>query len=142
MIFDLDRFKAVNDRYGHHVGDTLLRAVARAASQSLRPTDLFGRYGGEEFAVCLPDTGPEAALAAGERLRAAVAATTIVWNEQMIGVTASVGVSTSDIHRDAELDTLLNHADRAQYLAKRSGANRVRAHDPAAGSGSRPEGTR
>lgn len=135
VVFDLDRFKAVNDRYGHHAGDALLRAVARATSQSLRPTDLLGRYGGEEFAVCLPDTGPDEALAVGERLRAAVAATTIVRNAQMIGVTASVGVCTSDGRHDADLDTLLNYADGAQYQAKRCGGNQVRAQRPEAGTG-------
>ncbi len=128
VIFDLDSFKLVNDTHGHQAGDALLRAIAAAVAANLRPTDVLGRYGGEEFAVCLPDTGAGDALAAAERLRATVAATTITRNTKTVGVNASVGVSTTDPRRDVDLETLLHHADGAQYLAKRRGGNQVVAH--------------
>ncbi len=135
VIFDLDRFKLVNDTHGHQAGDALLRAIATAVAGNLRPTDLVGRYGGEEFAVCLPDTEANEALAAAERLRATVAATTITRNAKTVGVSASVGLCTSEARHDTDLDTLLHHADDALYQAKRSGGNQAKAHGPAAGTG-------
>ncbi len=120
-LLDLDGFKAVNDRHGHLVGDAVLVAAAAALRGAVRGEDVVGRFGGEEFMVLLPDTGEEAAAAAGERLRLAV--------ERMIvplpvPVTASVGWA---VMGDGEAtDDLVRRADEALYAAKEAGRNRVR----------------
>ncbi len=123
-IFDVDAFKAVNDAFGHHVGDEVLRAVAAATYGGVRASDLVGRYGGEEFAVALPDLEPGGAAAVGERLRAGVAALEVPVGAQVVRVTVSVGLAVgrgSDLH----LETLLVQADAAQYRAKQAGGDRV-----------------
>ncbi len=128
VVFDLDQFKRVNDTHGHLTGDALLRAIATAAAAKLRPTDLLGRYGGEEFAACLPGAGAQDARSAGERLRAAVAATTVEAHDgSAVGTTASVGACTVGAGTSADLETLLARADAAQYEAKRQGGDRVEA---------------
>jgi len=130
-IFDLDRFKLVNDRYGHVVGDRLLRAIAKTVAANLRPTDLFGRYGGEEFGVCLPDTTDEEASRVAQRVREAVAATTVPAGRAgdrdgaSVGVSASVGLCAIACGTDVDLETVLTRADDAQYEAKRQGGDRV-----------------
>jgi diguanylate cyclase (GGDEF)-like protein/PAS domain S-box-containing protein len=123
MLFDLDDFKHVNDSYGHQTGDELLRAIADTVTGSLRPGDLFGRHGGEEFAVCLPATGAADAGAAAERLRGAVAATVLTSAEALVAVTASVGVCTTSTSRRYGIEQLLACADAAQYAAKRGGGD-------------------
>ncbi len=129
VIFDLDRFKLVNDGYGHLVGDRLLRAVAKAVAANLRPTDLLGRYGGEEFGVCLPNTTGQAALRVAQRIREAVSATSVpsgsAGDRGGIGVTASVGVCAVARGVAADLEAVLTRADDAQYGAKRKGGDRV-----------------
>ena len=125
-IVDLDRFKSVNDRHGHLIGDRLLRRVARAVAQRLRPTDLVGRFGGEEFAVCLPSTDAYEARGVAERIRAAVRSTTVAADDgESVGVTASVGVYTATGAACERLETVLMRADEAQYTAKRAGGDRV-----------------
>ena len=109
IIADLDDFKAVNDRDGHASGDRLLAQVAAAWSGILRPTDTLARWGGDEFALVLPDCDPERALDVAERLRRALPP----------GQTFSAGVARLD--PDEELDRLVQRADAALYKAKRSG---------------------
>ena len=125
IVYDLDDFKAVNDSFGHQTGDAVLRTVARVARACLRPTDLLGRYGGEEFAACLPNTDSHAAKLVAERLRAAVDQTRTVRDGVPSEVTASVGACTLEAGTSARLDTLLGRADAAQYEAKRLGGDRV-----------------
>ncbi len=125
LMLDLDRFKALNDRYGHPAGDTALRAVAAVLKQELRTVDLPARLGGEEFGVLLPDTDERAALLAAERLRAAVAVCPIVHEDATLAVTASVGVACCPGHADTG-EGLLRAADRALYQAKRAGRNCTR----------------
>lgn len=128
VVFDVDQFKRVNDTHGHLTGDALLRAIAASVTATLRPTDLLGRYGGEEFAACLPGTSAEDARRAAERLRAAVAATTVAAHDGSdVGTTASVGVCTVRGGTSTDLETLLARADAAQYEAKRQGGDRVEA---------------
>lgn len=130
LLLDIDRFKAVNDTWGHPAGDEVLRAVAARIRDLVRPTDKAARYGGEEFAVLLPETGAEAALAIAERLRAGVAACAIaVAPGQTLTLTASVGVAAFPEHADAAL-ALIEVADRALYAAKQGGRNRVVAAQP------------
>ena len=123
VMLDIDKFKSVNDTYGHGVGDEVIREVAARVRASVRHSDVLGRYGGEEFAVVLPDhDGTAPALA--ERMRRAVADTPIPTAAGPLPVTISVGLTQLD-PADATLDQLLARADHALYGAKESGRNRV-----------------
>jgi diguanylate cyclase (GGDEF)-like protein len=134
VAFDLDRFKHINDTFGHAAGDAVLVGAAEAARSVLRITDLIGRLGGEEFAVLLPSTALGGAMEVAEKIRKAVGALRFTFGEQEAGIATSVGVAALDPStRDAE--TLLVHADKALYEAKNAGRNRVvayRAPAPAA----------
>lgn len=122
IMFDLDRFKSVNDRYGHYVGDEVLTAFCRLATSHLRPNELFGRIGGEEFASLLPDTGRRDALRLAERVRAAFEAAHHTVGEHRLSVTVSVGVAIAD-DSGLDLDAFLREADQALYRAKSAGGN-------------------
>jgi diguanylate cyclase (GGDEF)-like protein len=124
LLFDLDRFKSINDKFGHGAGDAVLIAFCQLATSQLRPTDLFGRIGGEEFAGLLPDTAQQDALWLAERLRAAFEATSRTVAERPLIVTVSVGVAISN-DASFDLSTLLDAADQALYCAKALGRNRV-----------------
>lgn len=125
MAFDVDRFKQVNDDFGHAVGDSVLAAVAQALKRGVREVDVVGRVGGEEFVVVAPETPGREAMAVAERLRRAVAervVTTPHGNE--VRVTVSCGVATlSDVHARSP-DELLGYADAALYRAKAHGRDR------------------
>jgi diguanylate cyclase (GGDEF)-like protein len=123
VMLDIDHFKLVNDQYGHHVGDQVIQAVARRLKATLRTDDRFGRYGGEEFALLLPDLAIHPADL-GERLRRAVAEEPVGTNGGPLPVTVSVGVCTFEpgLH---SLNQALNLADVALYRAKKEGRNRV-----------------
>jgi diguanylate cyclase (GGDEF)-like protein len=124
LFFDLDKFKNVNDTFGHHVGDRLLTAFCGVATNALRPGDLFGRLGGEEFASLLPQTSLNEGLDVAERIRANFEATMLEVDANTLAATVSVGVAMStDQNRD--LAGLLTAADRALYRAKANGRNRV-----------------
>jgi diguanylate cyclase (GGDEF)-like protein len=120
VILDVDGFKAVNDRYGHQVGDEVLRHVGRSLNSDARTTDLAARYGGEEFCVLLPACGPEEALVVAERLRADIAAS---GQSLPVSVTASAGVATMPVNA-SDGSTLVAAADDAMYEAKRAGRDR------------------
>jgi diguanylate cyclase (GGDEF)-like protein/PAS domain S-box-containing protein len=125
LLFDVDRFKRVNDTYGHGIGDEVLMHLAERCQEQLRKMDVVGRYGGEEFAVLLTDTDFLMARAVAERLRAAVAATPIQTQAGSIAVTISIGIASwSDDLTD--LAALLDCADRALYQAKAAGRNCIR----------------
>jgi diguanylate cyclase (GGDEF)-like protein len=124
LMFDLDQFKSINDRYGHHAGDDVLTAFCKVVTAHLRPSDLFGRIGGEEFACLLPDTEPQDALWLAERVRAAVEAASHPAGEHSVRATVSVGAASSN-DATADLTGLLNAADQALYRAKEAGRNRV-----------------
>jgi diguanylate cyclase (GGDEF)-like protein len=121
IIADIDRFKSVNDTFGHAVGDDVLKEVARVLKTGLRNFDTLARYGGEEFVMILPQTTAEGAMVVADRLRQTLADTNIADVGQ---VTASFGVATFPDHakNGSELRTV---ADRALYHAKRNGRNRV-----------------
>ncbi|MFA7430838.1 MAG: sensor domain-containing diguanylate cyclase [Rhodospirillaceae bacterium] len=123
LVFDIDHFKPVNDRFGHAAGDTVLRAVSESVRRVLREVDTFGRIGGEEFAVVLPETEAANAIQAAERLRRAVGGTAH-GVEGLGAVTVSVGVAEL-IDGDQGLQDLMDRADHALYRAKRLGRNRV-----------------
>lgn len=125
LLFDLDRFKEINDSQGHGVGDQVLAGFAASARDTLRASDLFGRIGGEEFAALLIDLDEPGARAVAERLRRAFAASSIQRQMQGTPATVSVGVVAVRAHA-VTLDGLLAAADRALYEAKRSGRDQVR----------------
>jgi diguanylate cyclase (GGDEF)-like protein len=129
IMFDLDRFKSINDRYGHYAGDEVLTAFCRLATSQLRPNELFGRIGGEEFASLLLDTGRRDALRLAERVRAAFEATYHTVGEHRLSVTVSAGVAIAD-DSSLDLEALLKKADQALYRAKGAGGNCV-AQSPA-----------
>jgi diguanylate cyclase (GGDEF)-like protein len=124
LLFDLDRFKNINDRYGHDTGDEVLSAFCRVATSMLRPADLFGRIGGEEFASLLPDTKQQEALWLAERLRIAFEGTSHTVGGRTLTATVSVGIAVLDDER-IDLSALPKQADMALYRAKALGRNRV-----------------
>jgi len=124
IAFDLDHFKSINDSYGHSAGDHILRAVCDVVKKALRPGDLFGRMGGEEFACLLADTTPVDASAIAERLRDRIANLEVEFAATQLSVTASLGVAIAQQPRP-DLDALMAAADGALYQAKEFGRNRV-----------------
>jgi diguanylate cyclase (GGDEF)-like protein len=135
IMFDLDRFKAVNDRHGHAVGDAVIRKFCEVVTAALRPNDIFGRMGGEEFAVVLPESSIEAAWVRAERIRVSFAeGCRFILNHQ-VNVTVSGGASVS-VRSEQTLGELLEYADAALYAAKADGRNRIkRAEQPKPESG-------
>ncbi len=126
-ILDLDHFKRVNDTYGHPAGDRLLQAVARTVSRSLRSEDVFARVGGEELAVLLRGTGMRDAMVVAERIRAAVANTTILADGDVVKATVSIGVAAAaELSGSCTHDALIGLADERLYAAKAAGRNTVR----------------
>ncbi|ARM11891.1 MULTISPECIES: PleD family two-component system response regulator [Rhizobium] len=126
LITDIDRFKQVNDTYGHDGGDEVLREFANRVRSTIRGADLACRYGGEEFVVAMPDTSPEVAAAVAERLRAAVESAPFMLKHagQALNVTASFGIA-SRMGTVLTPDQLMKQADLALYEAKNTGRNRV-----------------
>ena len=122
MVFDIDHFKSINDRFGHPAGDEILKLFSSTVTHSLRATDLSGRIGGEEFAAMLPCAIEEAVIAA-DRVRLAFATSGIAVDDMPVDTTVSIGVASGPAGTD--LDVLLAAADTALYQAKRSGRNRI-----------------
>ena len=124
VMFDIDHFKQVNDRYGHLVGDGVLGALARRAEESARQIDLLARYGGEEFVLLLPETNGDAALQVAERLRQSVAEMRVANGDHSIQITISIGVAEANVET-SDLAALIAHVDDALLRAKDRGRNRV-----------------
>jgi len=125
MMFDIDRFKAINDSCGHGTGDRVLVTIANELTRNARRADVPCRYGGDEFLVLLIDMDACAAGAAAERLREAVAISPILCNGQAVPVTISAGVASADFDRRTTLGELIERADKALYAAKQGGRDRV-----------------
>jgi two-component system, cell cycle response regulator len=134
IMADIDYFKNVNDRYGHHVGDKILQQVAGALTSQCRDNDLPSRFGGEEFAIVVPGEAATNAVRLAERCRHAVANACVAVQHEMVAVTASFGVADSD--GVASLGVLMKRADEALYRSKESGRNQVQAYStiPAIGA--------
>jgi diguanylate cyclase (GGDEF)-like protein len=132
LMFDIDHFKTLNDKHGHQSGDAVLMSVARHVGDLLRASDVKCRYGGDEFMVILPETPSIGAQQVAEHIRRALASLHIAAGAEMLTITASLGVATSE---SGELDphAFMARADAALYEAKRGGRNRVVIdnHDPA-----------
>jgi len=123
LMIDIDRFKVLNDTFGHAVGDHVLREVAGAIAGAVREGDVPSRFGGEEFAVLLRNPTPAVAVEVGERVRRAVNSLDLS-KMGVPGVSVSVGVAVAEAP-DISLDTVIDDADQALYRAKRTGRDRV-----------------
>lgn len=123
LVLDIDYFKRINDRYGHSVGDRVLVETARQLRENCRESDSVYRFGGEEFVVLLSQTEENGAFAIAERIRIAIATMNTQYEQAGINVTASIGIAC--LNRGEGLDAWFDRADRALYLAKQAGRNRV-----------------
>ncbi|MBS0245300.1 MAG: GGDEF domain-containing protein [Proteobacteria bacterium] len=132
LMFDLDKFKSINDRYGHAVGDSALKVFARVLQESTRASDLVGRLGGEEFVAMVPEAMEDACIVA-ERLRVNFQEAGVVIDDMAVGATVSSGLATT-YRAEATIDSLLLRADEALYRAKNGGRNRFIAADEEPGS--------
>ena len=121
-VWDVDRFKLINDTYGHKAGDRVLAIVARLLQQNIRATDFIGRYGGEEFVVLMPETALDGARVVAEKLRAAIEAAETHFKGQPVKITISAGL-TLFAEQDTP-ETVFERADRGLYEAKAQGRNR------------------
>jgi two-component system, cell cycle response regulator len=125
VLFDIDRFKAINDEFGHLGGDLTLRELAGCVKKEIRQDELFARYGGEEFAIVLPETDLDEARSASERIRQLVATHPFQYADRQYQVTISLGVTATTGTDVADTADLINRADGKLYQAKRDGRNRV-----------------
>ncbi len=129
LMFDLDKFKRINDTYGHSVGDKVLKVFAKILSNELRNNDLIARYGGEEFVAVLPGTSKVDAKQLAESIRLKCEAATVIAHEgETVNFTTSIGIT--EIRLDENIDTALHRADTRLYLAKSLGRNRYIDYDP------------
>ena len=125
LMMDIDRFKAVNDTYGHEAGDAVLVQLTSSIRSALRDIDTFGRLGGEEFAAILPGAGVATAMQVAERLRSCVEGSRVATRAGTIGVTISIGITQAS-GPDDDADAILRRADNAMYQAKNEGRNCIR----------------
>jgi diguanylate cyclase (GGDEF)-like protein len=122
LMLDIDHFKRINDTYGHQVGDVVIQEIAAVLKGTLRETDFIGRYGGEEFAVILPETSLEQAFEVAERIRCQISDRLIVNDSTNLQVTVSLGIATLKAGMGT-IDEMLKQADQALYQAKFNGRN-------------------
>jgi diguanylate cyclase (GGDEF)-like protein len=125
ILFDIDRFKAINDAHGHLGGDFTLRELAACVKSVVRKEELFARYGGEEFIVVLPESTREAALCVGERLRTMVEKHSFVFEDQSFQITISLGIAAITDAASLTPVELIRLADEKLYQAKNTGRNRI-----------------
>jgi diguanylate cyclase (GGDEF)-like protein len=124
-MIDVDNFKRVNDQFGHATGDRVLSTLSRIVRSQIRGSDIFGRFGGEEFVVILPETPIEMAAQIAERVRHAIESHVFTAGKVSVQLTISLGLAELSHHEDHTIDALLDKADKALYEAKRAGKNRV-----------------
>ncbi len=124
IMIDIDNFKSYNDKYGHDIGDKILKEFSKTIKNAISDSCVFGRLGGEEFAIVIPSIDIQMALLKAEKLRAEIENLVIKVAEQEVKVTASFGIS--DIENSSSIDDMIRNADKMLYSAKESGKNRVR----------------
>lgn len=129
IMLDIDHFKAVNDTYGHQAGDAVIQSLADVVRLTIRETDYAGRYGGEEFAILLPDTSVKSALMVAERLRKTAEKSTVTHEGREISYTISIGAAQFSANHPTAL-AWLERADQALYAAKEGGRNQVQLYLP------------
>ena len=120
LMLDLDHFKTINDRHGHQVGDQVLQLFVQRVAATLRPNDVLGRFGGEEFVVILPETNGASAQATAERVLQAVRQP----DAALSSVSVSIGLTDWQVH-DGTVDALIERSDRALYVVKTRGRDRI-----------------
>ena len=125
LMLDIDHFKRFNDTYGHSCGDVVLQQVAQVIQSNVRTQDMAARYGGEEFVVMLSDTEPALAFQIAERIRKSIEKMDVVYENQHLFVTISIGVASYDPSRDSSPKMLVDRADAALYVSKQRGRNQV-----------------
>ncbi|MDI6024789.1 GGDEF domain-containing protein [Corticibacterium sp. UT-5YL-CI-8] len=128
MLFDLDRFKDINDIHGHAAGDAALKHAADVLRNQFRPTDVFARLGGDEFCALLPDISEAEASAFAARALGSLHASPFVWRDLSLDISASVGVASSETSEALNPSSLMEEADRALYETKRRGRNGFTVH--------------
>ena len=131
MMIDSDHLKEINDTYGHAAGDRLIQTIAHVIRNALKSTDVIARYGGDEFVCMLPGAGQQAALMVGERIRQRLADEPLPVDNGHIAITVSIGIATYPNH-GTTLDDLSKSADRALYVSKAKGRDRVTVYDDVA----------
>jgi two-component system, cell cycle response regulator len=136
IMADVDCFKTINDRFGHHVGDKILQQVAGALTGQCREDDLPSRFGGDELAIVVPNETAATAVHLAERCRREIAKACVVVQQEVIAVTASFGVADSE--GVSSLGVLMKRADEALYRAKEAGRNQVQSYDATAASAAPP----
>jgi len=129
LMFDIDSFKTLNDRYGHQAGDAVLVAASRQVGDLLRASDMKCRYGGDEFFVMLPDTPLTGAQQVAENIRRTIAGLSVAVGTHMVSITSSIGVASGQAG-EMDAEALIARADAALYAAKREGRNRVALDQP------------
>ena len=127
LMLDLDRFKQVNDTYGHRAGDEVLKHFSRICRGTIRETDIIGRTGGEEFAILLPETALDSAFLLAERIRSSVESSALKLDKTILPYSVSIGVAVKG-SETMRMEEFLSQADEALYEAKDAGRNRIRVH--------------
>ena len=122
-LIDIDHFKQINDTFGHAVGDQVLLAFTKICQKNIREVDVFARYGGDEFALLLPEAGYEQAYEVVERIRLSVASRPISIDGYMLSITISSGIARLSSDQEESINTMLSQADHALYRAKEEGRN-------------------
>ncbi|MBK3332423.1 diguanylate cyclase [Persephonella atlantica] len=124
LMLDIDKFKSINDTYGHDVGDKVIKTIANILTKNRRKSDLLCRWGGEEFLILLPNTNVEGAFSVAEKIRKTVENTDInVSDEKQIKITVSIGISQMELKEEDNLEPAIRRADEALYTAKERGRN-------------------
>jgi diguanylate cyclase (GGDEF)-like protein len=127
LLFDIDKFKVINDSHGHLAGDHILKRLAEMVAKHVRKEEAFARYGGEEFAIIMPETNGDRAKIFAEKIRRMVESTSFVYEDREIAVTVSIGIAEMKQHREPM--SFIKAADEKLYLAKSKGRNRVECAD-------------
>jgi len=126
VMLDIDKFKSINDTYGHSAGDMVIKEIANVITKSIRGVDIAARYGGEEFIILLPATDMDGAKIASEKIRQAIEESQVIHENKIIKFTSSFGISTLD-EKTCSFDILLESADKMLYISKKEGRNRITA---------------
>jgi len=126
LMIDIDHFKLINDKHGHLAGDEVLKVLAKACKDRIRRTDILGRYGGEEFLIILPEANKEDAFRVAKDIQEYIANTELVFKDEIIKITISIGIETVIINdENFSVNELINNADMALYQAKNNGRNQI-----------------